>query len=742
MANWSDLKAAIADVIKTNGNQEITGTVLQSTLNSIVNVVGENATFAGIATPSTNPGIPDGPVFYLAIAPGTYSNFNGQSVAIGEIAVFIYKTSWQKQSSSYEITEVNVSKIFPTGGIDGTNKYTLESAIAKIPSSLRNVGIKCSFIDEAGELKTWEYQGGTFTALNSWNNIGAERFIELSQNQNVMEEKIDYITSTFGSIVEKTKNLFNKDTANYSGYNVVSERIEAVSGAYYSINTGIIASLRGYATKGAGVAIGSVNFYKNHPAGPIDESWKWLEIQFRNDPEQIDPNTVMWELGQENSEYQPFGVVIKEDALPGGVATKKDIEELELKINAENPLSLPSVEYYLAGEENSIYFNSILKYKNDNYYVRLSSYRNSRRFSRITPKNNQTIKATVYDKDFKVIEEKQFSMIVSNKTQKTDLCKWLHIGDSYAASTVKSAISKLTNVIGVGTRQIGPFDGANYCEGYPGWKLWQATHQAYDGSGKDLGFSPFMQPANGRYYGTNIDARRALTVELPNVNGSNFKKTCERIGFNSDTGFLSNPQTNDCMWNHEEQKLQKWDGSSWVDTTKEEMGGFNFDFPKYLSTWGIDTPDIVSMNFGVNDFMESLPGTMQDTNITNYLSYYDIVINSVKQVVSKFIVVLPTSNLCAEGEHYKWMECSAAAYFRVRQELIKKYDNRTSEGIYIADCGAAIDDVYGFTRNQTKPFNSYTGDETEIWSDDVHPQNGGYEQFAAPLSGCIQYIRN
>jgi hypothetical protein len=77
MANWTTLKAAIAGIIKTNGNQEITGAVLQNTLNSVVNTVGENATFVGIATPATSPGNPDGPVFYLATQPGIYSNFDG-----------------------------------------------------------------------------------------------------------------------------------------------------------------------------------------------------------------------------------------------------------------------------------------------------------------------------------------------------------------------------------------------------------------------------------------------------------------------------------------------------------------------------------------------------------------------------------------------------------------------------------------------------------------------------------------
>ena len=77
MANWSDLKAAVAKVIKTNGNQEITGAVLQNALNNIISNVGENASFAGVATPSTNPGTPDGNIFYLATEPGTYSNFGG-----------------------------------------------------------------------------------------------------------------------------------------------------------------------------------------------------------------------------------------------------------------------------------------------------------------------------------------------------------------------------------------------------------------------------------------------------------------------------------------------------------------------------------------------------------------------------------------------------------------------------------------------------------------------------------------
>lgn len=94
MANYSQLKTAIADVIKTNGTQAITGQVLQDVLNSIVSVIGANYQFAGAATPSTNPGTPDQNVFYFATQLGTYSNFGGISITERSLFVFLWNGTW------------------------------------------------------------------------------------------------------------------------------------------------------------------------------------------------------------------------------------------------------------------------------------------------------------------------------------------------------------------------------------------------------------------------------------------------------------------------------------------------------------------------------------------------------------------------------------------------------------------------------------------------------------------------
>lgn len=98
MGNYEQLKEAIKAVIKTNGKQEITGQVMQDTLLAITSSFGQGALFAGIATPETNPLTPDQNVFYLASQSGVYPNFNGLSVADGEIVVFSLSAGqWVKQ---------------------------------------------------------------------------------------------------------------------------------------------------------------------------------------------------------------------------------------------------------------------------------------------------------------------------------------------------------------------------------------------------------------------------------------------------------------------------------------------------------------------------------------------------------------------------------------------------------------------------------------------------------------------
>lgn len=101
MGGYTKLKAAIAAAIKANGNNEITGAIMQVVLNTIVSTVGANRTFVGIANKNTNPGTPDSNVFYIAYEAGNYVNFqsgaSNLTVKPGELAILYNGTNnWDK----------------------------------------------------------------------------------------------------------------------------------------------------------------------------------------------------------------------------------------------------------------------------------------------------------------------------------------------------------------------------------------------------------------------------------------------------------------------------------------------------------------------------------------------------------------------------------------------------------------------------------------------------------------------
>ena len=101
MGGYTKLKAAIAAAIKANGNNEITGAIMQVVLNTIVSTVGANRTFVGIANENTNPGTPDSNVFYIAYKAGNYVNFQFEAsnltVKPGELAILYNGTNnWDK----------------------------------------------------------------------------------------------------------------------------------------------------------------------------------------------------------------------------------------------------------------------------------------------------------------------------------------------------------------------------------------------------------------------------------------------------------------------------------------------------------------------------------------------------------------------------------------------------------------------------------------------------------------------
>lgn len=173
MANYSVLKAAVEAVVKTNGNEEITGANLQSTLESIIDSLGAGYQFVGVATTSTSPGTPDENVFYIAPA-GTYENFGtSYTVKAGFLGVFRYNGSWSK--SMVEIFNAIQNGVLNVNLLDGYNylsTFTLAEAVVAVPSDLRYAAKGIAFRNSTGGTTLAFFNNSAYssgwTTLSNW----------------------------------------------------------------------------------------------------------------------------------------------------------------------------------------------------------------------------------------------------------------------------------------------------------------------------------------------------------------------------------------------------------------------------------------------------------------------------------------------------------------------------------------------------------------------------------------------
>ena len=144
MANYASLKAAVQDVIKQNGNNEITGQILQSSLLSMITSLGAGYQYVGLATPTTNPGTPDYNIYYFAYQRGAYSNFNNLSVLDNEFAIFKYNGSWSKES-------------IPITSLDAVNEIR-DELNAQISDNYFENGESGKYINNNGQIITTTLQ--------------------------------------------------------------------------------------------------------------------------------------------------------------------------------------------------------------------------------------------------------------------------------------------------------------------------------------------------------------------------------------------------------------------------------------------------------------------------------------------------------------------------------------------------------------------------------------------------------
>jgi len=294
MGNYEELKTAVASVIKTNGNQEITGAILQNALLSIISSVGANSIFAGIATPDTNPGTPDQNVFYLAATDGVYSNFNGITLS-SEVVIFTNKNgNWDKidtelatlsQQKELEVKINSITNIYSQKFnvlsntdliFDGTKIEKSESSykgyILQITRNIKEIAFDKAVHNVIGLLE--------YPKIGLIHNI--------NYGNNITKLAIDY-TDVKYILITDTNFDFNAEcfynNIIYSGTINVTNSYPLSDGTYYTLTTAINAIEKAYITLGLqlifydGTSWRNYQFYANDIVYFKNTSY-WRNIPF------------------------------------------------------------------------------------------------------------------------------------------------------------------------------------------------------------------------------------------------------------------------------------------------------------------------------------------------------------------------------------------------------------------------------------------------------------------------------
>lgn len=99
---------------------------------------------------------------------------------------------------SKKINEFNISVLYPTSGVDGSNEYTLAGAIVQVPDEYRTVtGLKITFVNnETSKPETWVYNGGNFTTIDNWIQSNDSEKLDNIENEikdiRLLKEQLDY----------------------------------------------------------------------------------------------------------------------------------------------------------------------------------------------------------------------------------------------------------------------------------------------------------------------------------------------------------------------------------------------------------------------------------------------------------------------------------------------------------------------------------------------------------------------
>lgn len=423
-------------------------------------------------------------------------------------------------------------------------------------------------------------------------------------------------------------------------------------------------------------------------------------------------------LAEESTEYQEY---------------ESKRQKIRLEEKAKELIVLPSTIYVLEdGKEKNIYNRSIIKGDLSKNKVSIESefiepFDGGFKIKSIKENDAKKRKLTISVQEEQSVESLNLTTdIESVPIENEDNINLLSIGDSMTRTNSYSNKSQelLPNVSTVGTRTYD--DGISNGEGRGGWSITDYLTRIGSENGVD---SPFLFPEEieADHYLGNTEFWKQVTFENPNgYEYEGFQKIAkgwngENYIFNKE-GYPINSEVGDVMIDpnlEENKRFVQYDGSEWKTMSPQPKTKFNFSsyIERYGDAFENKNPNYVSILLGANDY-EKTP----NLNETYFANSVETIIESVHEYDSNiaFIVNLPVVG--NNQEVFEGAELYRSNMQQLGIQLIKRFEGRESERIYLSTTNAVVDERHIV--------------------DNIHPNEEGYSLMGESLAATLQNIRN
>ena len=220
---------------------------------------------------------------------------------------------------------------------------------------------------------------------------------------------------------------------------------------------------------------------------------------------------------------------------------------------------------------------------------------------------------------------------------------------------------------------------------------------------------------------------------------------CLQAAFSGDSMTLNQLGTQGVSPNKSEGYPGKDTQFIFSDPTSPFVFSGSFNFAQYMSTNGYSGVDAVGFAMGINDMYPMRNDAQVNEKIALNFSYYDAMIASVKAYnpnikIGIFCPILPTKSQDAFGE------ASAQSRFRHKRSmmlwnkaLIKKYQNREGENIFVVPYATSLDCVNNFD-TYSVAVNSRNSKLVSRQGNALHPNESGYLQMADTIRAWLKNV--